>query len=150
MIVWVIRRDGSLKSATNREAESSDQRETAYDKPRCKEDRLLAVQRTTRPKGGILFEHGPYDSFDSIVQCGIEDDRSAEGACTAQWKSAANGALYVPRADALPDSEGGSQCSMPCAVWWVACRKCSPKEEAYKIISLVLGCREGSKLHLPG
>ena len=108
MIVWVIRRHGSLKSDTNREAESSDQRETAHDKPRGEEDRLLAVQRTARPKGGILFEHRPYDPFDSIVQCGIEDDRSAEGACAAQRKSAADGTLYVPGADTLPHGKGGT------------------------------------------
>ena len=95
MIVWVIRRHGSLKSATNREAESPDQRETAHDKRRGEEDRLLAIQRTASPEGGILFEHGPHDPLDSIVQCGIEDDRSAESACTAQRKSAANGTLNV-------------------------------------------------------
>ena len=150
MIVWVIRRHGSLKSATNREAESSDQRETAHDKPRGEEDRLLAIQRTARPEGGILFEHGPQDPFDSIVQCGIEDDRSAEGACTAQRKNAANGTLYVPTAHTLPDGKRGTQSSMPRAIWRVACRKRSTKEKTYKIVPFMLGCRESSKLHLPG
>src|SRR5260370_37176120 len=112
MVKLVELRHSNLHAATDGKAQSPGDWKWTYNDSGGQKDLLPSIQHTARPKRRILLKHGPDSSFDTIIDCGVEYDRSAEETGAADGKIRTNCVLNVPRTEALPHADGGRQNGM--------------------------------------
>src|SRR5260370_42593836 len=112
MVKLVELRHSNLHAATDRKAQSAGYWKWTYNDSGGQEDLLPSIQHTARPKRRILLKHGPDSSFDTIIDCGVEYNRSAKQTGAADGKIRTNRVLNVPRAETLAYAERGRQNSM--------------------------------------
>ena len=96
MVVLVELCRSDLHPTANGEMESLRQWKAAQHESRRQENLLLSVQSPTRPKCGILLEHRPDLSLDSVINGDIEDNGAAQNIRPTGWKISANCALQIP------------------------------------------------------